>query len=140
MAKALEAEINENVSLRTEVRGMEEQIKALKEELERMKNNPMLTVLPNQLSPIQEEHELPLDTLQTTKAGGSGQTKREGAIITYTLKEQFQWQLSKDYFMELQNKLYWYEREIYAAKQTHLFGKVLEVYDAIGSPKITGKD
>lgn len=95
---------------------MEKQIKALKEELEKMKNHPMPTMLPRQLFPIREEHELPLDTQQMIEAGGSGQTERQGASRTYTFKEKFQWQLSKDYFMELhsrQKKLYCYEWEIY---------------------------
>ena len=116
IVKALESEINENVSLRTEMRGMEEQIKALKEEMERLKSSATSTELPRQLSPIREEQEIPQQTQHTSEAGGSGQTEREPAERTYTLKEGQQWQLSQDYFMELkarQKKLYWYEREIY---------------------------
>ena len=91
------------------MRGMEEQLEALKEEVERLKIHTSSTVLPRQLSPIREEYEVPQDTPHTLEAGGSGQTKKEPEQRTYTLKEQHQWQLSKDYFMELQarqKKLY----------------------------------
>ena len=117
VVKALEAEINENVSLRTEVRGMEEQIRALKEEVERLKSNTSsYCASKTTLTHTRRARSAPRYTTHLGKQEGLDKQKKEPMERTYTLKEQHQWQLSQDYFMELQarqKKLYWYEREIY---------------------------
>ena len=90
--KAVEAEINKNVELRTDVHGSEAELKAIKEEMVKLKEIQVHNPLSQPLSPITEDiPEFTQQTQHTTQSNGSLGLEAKITRQTYTLQEGFQW-------------------------------------------------